>query len=395
MMPDTALLSRPQPLSLTERANGIYLDHQATDRPRPQVIEAVTHFMSSHFGNANASANHRGRLSRRYLDQFRETTATLIGDCGDALLFTSGATESNNLVMSSEGRRKDAHLAVSAIEHKCVLESAARARQFGAKVSILPVTPEGVVDLDAVRRVLANGATLVSVMAANNEIGTLQPIREISTLCKSAGARFHTDAAQAVGKSRIDLPGMGIDYLTFTAHKFGGPQGIGGLMCGPQVIERLEPLLVGGGQERGLRSGTTPLALCAGAAAAALVLHHEMDKEVEKMRRLRDRLVAALQQMGPFFTNSHRADTLCNNVNGGFLGIPALMLMRRAPELHFSVGSACTSGGGDSHVLKAIKLPQEKIDASFRLSVGWCTTDEDIDQAIDGFRRVLTTFQRR
>ena len=154
MMPDTALLSWPQPLSLTERANGIYLDHQATDRPRPQVIEAVTHFMSSHFGNANASANHRGRLSRRYLDQFRETTATLMGDCGDALLFTSGATESNNLVMSSEGRRKDAHLAVSAIEHKCVLESAARARQFGAKVSILPVTPEGVVDLDAVRRVL-------------------------------------------------------------------------------------------------------------------------------------------------------------------------------------------------------------------------------------------------
>lgn len=270
-----------------------------------------------------------------------------------------------------------------------------RAHQLGAKVSILPVTPEGVVDLDAVRRVLADGATLVSVMAANNEIGTLQPIREISALCKSAGARFHTDAAQAVGKSHIDFLGMGIDYLTFTAHKFGGPQGIGGLMCGPQVIERLEPLLVGGGQERGLRSGTTPLALCAGAAAAALVLHHEIDKEVDKMRRLRDRLVAALQHMGPFFTNSHRADTLCNNVNGGFLGIPALMLMRRAPELHFSVGSACTSGGGGSHVLKAIGLTQEKIDASFRLSVGWCTTDEDIDQAIDGFRRALMTFQRR
>ena len=395
MMPDTALLSRPQPLSLTERADGIYLDHQATDRPRPQVIEAVTHFMSSHFGNASASANHRGRLSRRYLDQFRETTATLMGDRADALLFTSGATESNNLVMSSEGRRKDAHLAVSAIEHKCVLESAARARQLGAKVSILPVTPEGVVDLDAVRRVLANGATLVSVMAANNEIGTLQPIREISALCKSAGARFHTDAAQAVGKSHIDFPGMGIDYLTFTAHKFGGPQGIGGLMCSQQVIEQLEPLLVGGGQERGLRSGTTPLALCAGAAAAALVLHHEMDKEIDRMRRLRDRLVAALQHMGPFFTNSHRADTLCNNVNGGFLGIPALMLMRRAPDLHFSVGSACTSGGGGSHVLKAIGLAQEKIDASFRLSVGWCTTDEDVDQAIDGFRQALMTFPRR
>ncbi|AYQ26948.1 MULTISPECIES: cysteine desulfurase family protein [unclassified Polaromonas] len=380
-------------LSPRLHADGIYLDHQATDRPRPEAVQAVMHFMSDHFGNANAGANERGRLSRHYLNLFRETAASLVGGRADTLLFTSGATESNNLVMSSEGRRRHAHLAVSAIEHKCVLESAERARRMGARVSILPVTPEGVVELEAVRRALADGATLVSVMATNNEIGTLQPIREISALCQSAGARFHTDAAQAIGKIAIDFATLGADYLTFTAHKFGGPQGIGGLMCAGEAFERLEPLLVGGGQEQGLRAGTTPLALCAGLAAAALVLGETMDEEISRMRRLRDRLAGALRQLGPFFTNSRAAGTLCNNLNGGFMGIPALMLMRRAPELHFSAGSACTGSGG-SHVLKAIGLPRDKIDASFRLSVGWATTDDDIDQAIASFERVLKTFSR-
>jgi cysteine desulfurase len=389
------LISRPQLLAHADRHDGIYLDHQATDRPRPEAVQAVMHFMSAHFGNANASANERGRLSRHYLNQFREATASLMGGRADALLFTSGATESNNLVMSSEGRRPHAHLAVSAIEHKCILESAERARRLGARLSILPVTPEGIVELDAVRRVLADGATLVSVMAANNEIGTLQPIRDISALCKSAGARFHTDAAQSVGKTIVNFSDLGADYLTFTAHKFGGPQGIGGLMCAREAFERLEPLLVGGGQEKGLRPGTTPLALCAGLAAAALVLGHTMDEEIGRMRRLRDRLAEALRQMGPFFANSGHADTLCNNLNGGFTGIAALMLMRRAPELHFSAGSACTAGAGGSHVLKAIGLPREKIDASFRLSVGWATTDDDIDQAIESFGRALRTFPLR
>jgi cysteine desulfurase len=381
-------------LRFEEHIAGVYLDHQATDRPRPQAIEAVGRFMGAYFGNASASANGRGQVSRRYLEQFREATASLVGQSAEALLFTSGATESNNLVMSSEGRRKGAHIVISAIEHKCVQESAARALQFGAKVSTAPVDGSGIVDVDAIRRFVAEGATLVSVMTANNEIGTIQPIREISELCKREGVKFHTDAAQAIGKLEIDVATMDIDYLTFTGHKFGGPQGIGGLVCGSQAIGRLEPLVVGGGQEQGLRSGTVPLALCAGVAAAALTVRQSMPEEIAKMRRLRDRLIEALKAIGPFFTNSSEDKGLCNNVNGGFEGIPALSLMRRIPDVHFSIGSACTSAGGGSHVLKALGLSQERIDSSFRLSVGWSTTDADIDEAIAAFRRGVSTFAR-
>ena len=373
---------------------GIYLDHQATDRPRPQAIEAVAEFMGRRFGSASATAHERGRLSRQSLDQFRQATASLVGESSESLVFTSGATESNNLVMASEGRKEGAHIVVSAIEHKCVLESAARAGQSGARISIVPVDSHGTVDLDTLGRLVSQGATRVSVMAANNEIGTLQPLREIARLCRNAGARLHTDAAQAVGKSELDAPAIGIDYLTLTAHKFGGPQGIGGLICDSAAIDRLEPLLVGGGQERGLRSGTIPLALCAGMAAASTVLRENMAQEVSRMLRLRDRLVEALRSIGPFFLNGSETSRLCNNVSGGFAGISALMLMRRMPGIHFSAGSACTSGSGGSHVLRAIRLPQEKIDASFRLSVGWSSTEDDIDQAIAAFRSAIPGFAR-
>jgi cysteine desulfurase len=389
-VPDLQYLNEP---ILDARLQGVYLDHQATDRPRPQAREAVARFMGEHFGNANASANERGRTARRFLEQFRHETGALLGARGEALIFTSGATEGNNFVISSEGRKRGAHLVVSAIEHKCVLESAARAQHLGAKVSIAPVDGKGLVDVNAIRQFLSEGATLVSVMAANNEIGTIQPIQEISEICRSAGARFHTDAAQAVGKFEIDFSHMGIDYLTFAAHKFGGPQGIGGLLCSPKAFDNLEPLLVGGGQEKGMRSGTTPLALCAGVAAASMALQENMGQETVRMRRLRDRLVDSLRAMGPFFQNSSQANGLCNCINGGFDGIPALALMRRTPDVHFSVGSACTSGAGSSHVLRALNLPRLKMDFSFRLSVGWSTTDEDIDMAVASFRGAISAFR--
>lgn len=371
---------------------GIYLDHQATDRPRPQAIEAVRRCMEQHFGNASAMAHARGQLSRRHLENFRRVTASVVHAPQDALLFTSGATESNNLILGSEGRRPSAHLVVSAIEHNCVLESALRARAFGAKVSILPVDRRGIVDLHTLEGLISEGATLVSVMAANNEIGAIQPIEEIARMCQDADVLFHTDAAQAIGKMQLDVTALGIDYLTFTAHKFGGPQGIGGVICSRRGAERVEPLLVGGGQERGLRSGTTPIALCAGMAAASLALSQHMEAEIACMRHLRDRLLNGLRGLGSFFTNSDVEHGLCNNLNGGFEGIPALLLMRRVPGVHFSVGSACTSGGGASHVLTAIGLRPERIQSSFRLSVGWSTTEEDVERAIEAFRRAMQTF---
>lgn len=373
---------------------GIYLDHQATDRPRPQAIEAVRRCMEQHFGNASALAHARGQLSRRHLENFRRVTASLVHAPGDALLFTSGATESNNLILGSEGRRPRAHLVISAIEHKCVLESAARAREFGARVSLLPVDGHGVLDLNALERFISEGATFVSVMAANNEIGVIQPLEEIGRMCQGADIRFHTDAAQAIGKMRLNVTALGIDYLTFTAHKYGGPQGIGGVICSRRGTDRVEPLLVGGGKERGLRSGTIPIALCAGMAAASLALSQNMEAEIARMRQMRDRLLNGLSSLGPFFTNSDVDHGLCNNLNGGFEGIPALLLMRRVPSVHFSTGSACTSGGAASHVLTAMGLRRERIESSFRLSVGWCTTEEDVERAIDAFRRAVQTFPR-
>lgn len=199
----------------------------------------------------------------------------------------------------------------------------------------------------------------------------------------------------AIGKMRLDVTALGIDYLTFTAHNYGGPQGIGGVICSRRGTDRVEPLLVGGGQERGLRSGTTPIALCAGMAAALLALSQNMEAEIARMRHMRDRLLNGLRSLGPFFTNSDVDHGLCNNLNGGFEGIPALLLMRRVPGVHFSAGSACTSGGAASHVLTAMGLRRARIESSFRLSVGWCTTEEDVERAIEAFRRAVQTLPRQ
>lgn len=377
-----------------EKPYGIYLDHQATDRPRPEAIQAVSAFMGDYFGNAGAVANERGRLARRHLEACRDRLADFLGAEGEAVIFTSGATESNNLVVASEGSRPGAHLVVSRIEHKCVLESAMRARQRGTRLSLLPVDGRGVVDLDALAKFIRDGASCVSVMTANNEVGTVQPIDRIAHMCAEAGVSFHTDAAQAVGKMPLTFTGSRIDYLSLSAHKFGGPQGIGALICTQKALDRLEPLLVGGGQEQGVRSGTVPVALCAGMAAAAAAIADDMDEECGRLRRLRDRLIEGLRETHAFFLNSSPDNGLCNSLNGGFTGIPALALMRRLPEIQFSLGSACTSGRTYSHVLQAMGLHPDRIESSFRLSVGWSSSEDDVETALEAFRRAVATFGR-
>ncbi|RYZ11601.1 MAG: cysteine desulfurase [Comamonadaceae bacterium] len=372
-----------------EEGAGIYLDCQATERPRPQAIEAVRQGMERYFGNPSALAHARGQAARRHLENFRRLAAGIVKAPAEALCFTSGATESNNIVLASEARRPGAHLVVSAIEHKSVLESARRAHEAGAKLSMLPVDRSGRVDLEALERLIAQGATLVCVMAANNEVGTIQPLGEIGGMCRRAGVRWHVDAAQAVGKLELDLGTLGVDYLSFTAHKFGGPQGIGALALSERVRSELRPLLVGGRQERGLRAGTTPIALCAGMAAASHCVASAMRPEVERMRRLRNDLLDGLRALGPFFSNSDVEHGLCNNLNGGFEGVSAMLLMRRMPQVQFSVASACTSGVGGSHVLAAMGHGRPRIESSFRLSVGWSTTRADVDGAVAAFASAL------
>lgn len=382
------------PLFVDEGA-GIYLDCQATERPRPQAIEAVRQAMERYFGNPSALAHARGQAARRHLENFRRLSADIVKAPAEALCFTSGATESNNIVLASEARRPGAHLVVSAVEHKSVLESARRAREAGAQLSMLPVDPGGRADVEALERLIARGATLVCVMAANNEVGTIQPLAEIGRMCRQAGVRLHVDAAQAVGKMELDMAALGVDYLSFTAHKFGGPQGVGALVLSERARSELRPLLVGGRQERGLRAGTTPLALCAGMAAASHCVATALRPEIERMRRLRDDLLAGLRALGPFFSNSDVEHGLCNNLNGGFEGVSAMLLMRRMPRVQFSVASACTSLAGGSHVLAAMGLARPRIESSFRLSVGWSTTPDDVDGAVAAFASALRSLSGR
>ncbi len=367
----------------------VYLDNQATERLHPEVAAAMEPFWSTHIGNASATHG-SGRFVRTQIESARNDIAFALGGDPEGLIFTSGATEGNNLVVSSLAARSPARLVVSAIEHKCVLESAARLERAGAEVNQIPVNSDGIVDLEALVRALDGGADLVSIMIANNEVGVVQPVAEIAGLCRSRGALIHVDAAQAVGRMPVSIEALKADFLTVSAHKLGGPQGIGAVLCRPSAMKFLRPFTVGGGQERNLRSGTLPNALCVGMGVAVSRAVRDLDRDAARIRALRDELLGILGRIGPFFTNGSLTERLCNNINGGFEGVDALALMRAAPDIHFSTGAACTAAGArESHVLRALGVPDDRIRSSFRLSLGWSTTRQDIRTTCEHFTSAL------
>ncbi len=372
----------------------IYLDNQSTTPVDPRVLEAMLPYFTEHFGNPHSTSHAYGRIAAEAIESARGEVAALIHADVREIVFTSGATEANNLAIKGaahfarahpqRGQMRD-HIVALQTEHKCVLESCRELEREGFAATYLPVEPDGLVSLAALEEALSERTLLVSVMAAHNEIGVIQPLAEIGALCRSKGALFHTDAAQAFGKIPLDVEAMKIDLLSISGHKVYGPKGVGALYIRRRPRVRVLPLIDGGGQERGLRSGTLPTPLCVGLGEAAATAGAEMAEEAERLRGLRDGLLRNLARRVPGLrVNGDPERRLPGSLNLSFLEIPALTLIEAVPSIAISTGSACTSASVEpSYVLRALGLPDTLANASIRIGLGRFTTTADVDCAAD------------
>ncbi len=367
--------------------DGIYMDYQATTPADPRVVEAMQPYWSAIYGNPHSADHAFGWSADAAIETARGHIAALIGADPDEIVFTSGATEANNLAVlgiarASPPARK--RIVVSAIEHKCVLAAARAAADEGFEVITVPVGAGGIVDPRAVAAVVDDRTALVSVMAVNNEIGTVQPLSAIAALCSKAGAIFHTDAAQALNALPMDVATLGADLMSLSAHKAYGPKGMGALFVRRSLHVRPKPIIHGGGQEGGLRSGTLPTPLCVGFGEACRILADERDGDAERIRTLRDRFLAELLKAVPgLAVNGDQGSRHPGNLNLLFPAREASLLLQNLhPNVAASTGSACTSGQPEpSHVLRAIGLSWADANASIRFGIGRFTTRDDVDFA--------------
>jgi cysteine desulfurase len=367
----------------------VYLDNHATTRVDPRVVEAMLPYFTEVYGNA-ASVSHRfGWEAGAAVDRAREQVAALIGADPREVVFTSGATEANNLAIKGALpalRRKGDHLVTSAIEHKAVLDPLRRLAREGWVLTVVPCDGDGLVSAEAVETALTERTVLVSVMAANNEVGTINPVGAIGRACRRRGILFHTDATQAVGKVPLDVNADAIDLLSLSTHKFYGPKGIGALYVrrrDPHV--RLTPLFDGGGHERGVRSGTVAVPLAVGLGEAAAIAGRERDEEAGRILNLRERLHAGIAaRVDRTRLNGHPTRRLPGNLNLSFADVDGEALMMAMRDVAVSSGAACTSAVPEpSHVLLAIGLDEAMARASLRFGLGRFTTAEEVDFAAD------------
>ncbi len=366
----------------------VYLDHHATTPTDPRVVEAMRPYFGDDFGNPSSTTHAYGWRAEAALEDARQRLAAALG-AADAseLVFTSGTTESDNLALKGvarAGRRRGDHLVTTAIEHPAVLDSCRTLEAEGFRVSYLPVDADGLVDPDAVARAIDHRTLLVSVMAANSEIGVLQPLEAIGQVCRERGVPLHSDAAQALGKIPIDVGRLSVDLLSACAHKLYGPKGIGLLYVRrrrPRL--RIEPLLHGGGHEGGLRSGTVPVALVVGFARAVELAVEEMEGEAARLAGLRDLLWTRLRAgLDELTLNGHPTRRLPGNLNVSFAGVEADALIASLPELALSSGSACSSARAEpSHVLRALGRSEALARAALRFGLGRSNTREEIERA--------------
>ncbi len=372
-----------------QRNRPIYLDNQATTPCDPRVVAAMLPYFSEAFGNPHSVEHALGREAEAAVARARAEVAALIGATPREIVFTSGATESNNLAIKGAARfaarmeNPRRRLITLATEHKCVLQATADLAEEGFEPVFLPVRPDGRLDPEALRMALATPTLLVSVMAANNETGVLQDITALAALAHQAGALFHTDAAQAVGKIPIDVTAQGIDLLSISGHKLYGPKGVGALYVRHRPRVRLAPLISGGGQERGLRSGTLPAPLIVGFGEACRLAGAEMAAEAARLAGLRDRLLARLGDAIPGISvNGSREHRLAGNLNLAFPAARAETLLADLPDLCLSTGSACSSAAVEpSYVLGAMGVPAEVAARSLRIGIGRFTSAAEIDLA--------------
>jgi cysteine desulfurase len=372
----------------------IYLDNQSSTRVDPRVREAMLPYFTEEFGNPHSTSHAYGRVSAEAIERARTELSELIHADPREIVFTSGATEANNLAIKGaahfarahpqRGAARD-HVVTLATEHKCVLESCAALERDGYRVSYLPVETNGLVDLDRLAAALDERTLLVSVMAAHNEIGVIQPLAEIGALCRERGVLLHSDAAQAVGKIPLDVEAMRIDLLSISGHKVYGPKGVGALYVRRRPRVRLLPLFDGGGQERGLRSGTLPTPLCVGLGRAAAIAAGEMSDEAVRLRQLRDRLYHGLARRVPGLgLNGDPEQRLAGNLNLSFPGIEASALIEACPTIAISTGSACTSATIEpSYVLRALGLADAVANSAIRIGLGRFNTADEVDFAVD------------
>jgi len=365
----------------------VYLDYQATTPVDPRVVEAMMPYFTEKFGNPHSRSHAYGWEAEAAVDIARENVAELIGATEKEIIFTSGATESNNIAIKGVAhfyREKKDHIITVVTEHKCVLDTCRHLELEGFKVTYLPVQPNGLIDLEMLRNAITDRTSIVSVMAVNNEIGVIQPLAEIGKICRERGVFFHTDAAQGFGKIPLNVDEMNIDLMSISGHKIYAPKGIGAMYVRRKPRVRLEPIFNGGGQERGFRSGTVPTPLVVALGKSAQIAKAEMGKDMEIVNRHYQRFMDEIVDgMPDVFLNGDRNARYKGNVNASFAYVEGESMIMAIKDLAVSSGSACTSASLEpSYVLRSLGVEEELAHTSIRFGFGRFTTDEEVDYAI-------------
>jgi cysteine desulfurase len=366
----------------------IYMDYHATTPLDPRVLERMLPFLREDFGNAASRSHVFGWKAEEAVETAREQVAALIGAHEKEIVWTSGATESINLALKGAAefyKEKGNHFITVQTEHKATLDTVKRLERTGCTGTYLPVAKDGLIDLAQLESAITDKTILVSVMAANNEIGVVQPISEIGAMCKKHGVLFHVDAAQAAGKLPLDVEEMKIDLMSLSAHKIYGPKGVGALYVRRKPRVRIAPIIDGGGHERGMRSGTLNVPGIVGMGFAAELAKAEMATENARLAGLRDRLQHGLQsQLDHTYVNGSLEHRLPNNLNISFAYVEGEALMMAIKDVAVSSGSACTSASLEpSYVLRALGVEEELAHTSIRFGLGRFTTQEEVDYVID------------
>ena len=368
----------------------IYMDYSATNPCDPRVVDAMIPWLREHFGNPASRSHAWGWEAEEAVENARAQVAALIGADPREIVWTSGATESNNLALKGAAhfyKTKGKHLITVKTEHKAVLDTCRELERQGFEVTYLDVQSDGLVDLEALKAAIRPDTIVVSVMFVNNEIGVIQDIQAIGALCREKGVIFHVDAAQATGRIDIDLASLPVDLMSLTSHKTYGPKGIGALYVRRKPRVRLEAQMHGGGHERGMRSGTLPTHQIVGMGEAYRIAKEEMHAENERIRALQQRLLNGLKDVEEVFLNGHAERRVPHNLNMSFNFVEGESLIMGIKGLAVSSGSACTSASLEpSYVLRALGRSDELAHSSLRMTIGRWTTEEEIDFAVQSIK---------
>ncbi|MFU7501657.1 MULTISPECIES: IscS subfamily cysteine desulfurase [unclassified Candidatus Tisiphia] len=375
-----------QKVKLSGKSLPIYMDYQSTTPIDPRVLECMLPYFTTKFGNPHSRSHSFGWEAEEAVELSRKKVARLIGADPKEIIFTSGATESNNLAIKGIAKfygNKKNHIVTVVSEHKCVLDACRHLEDEGFKVTYLPIQLSGLIDLEILKNAITDQTILVSVMAVNNEIGVIQPIKEIGKICRERGVFFHSDIAQGYGKIPIDVNDCNIDLASISGHKIYAPKGIGALYVRKKPRVRLVPILNGGGQERGMRSGTLPAPLIVGLGKAAEIALLEMQKDAKHVEELFDRFYDNItKEIADVYLNGARHNRYKGNLNLSFAYVEGESMILAIKDLAVSSGSACTSSSLEpSYVLKAMGVDEEMAHTSIRFGIGRFTTREEIDYA--------------